>query len=81
MRVRILRLIFSCAALSLVVSGAGMCSTKPGPSGKAPALCGECLDLPSGTVCTAEGTVRNSCVAICRQIKIECNHACPCEKK
>lgn len=43
--------------------------------------CGECLDMPTGEVCTAEGeTVRNSCLAICRGKKIQCFQACPCPK-
>ena len=43
--------------------------------------CGECLDMPTGEVCTAEGeTIRNSCLAICRGKKIQCFQSCPCPK-
>jgi hypothetical protein len=40
--------------------------------------CGECLELPTGEVCTVRGTMRNSCLAICVGAKILCNGACPC---
>lgn len=43
--------------------------------------CGECLDLPTGEVCTAKGTVRNSCLAICLREKILCSNPCPCPSK
>lgn len=43
--------------------------------------CGECLDLPTGPVCTVQGTMRNSCLAICRSSKILCTGECPCEDK
>ncbi len=43
--------------------------------------CGECLNLNTGNVCTVEGTYYNSCLAICRQVKILCNGECPCPKK
>lgn len=43
--------------------------------------CGECLDLNTGRVCTVEGTYFNSCLAICRQVKILCNGECPCKTK
>lgn len=42
--------------------------------------CGECLDMPLGEVCTASGTKRNSCMAICGGVKILCFQACPCPK-
>ncbi len=42
--------------------------------------CGECLDLNTGNVCTVDGTYYNSCLAICRQVKILCNGKCPCPK-
>lgn len=43
--------------------------------------CGECLDLNTGRVCTVEGTYFNSCLAICKQVKILCNGECPCPTK
>jgi hypothetical protein len=43
--------------------------------------CGECLNLDTGRVCTIEGTYYNSCLAICKQVKILCNGECPCPKK
>ncbi|MEQ8353613.1 MAG: hypothetical protein RH862_19210 [Leptospiraceae bacterium] len=44
--------------------------------------CGECLDMPTGEVCTEQGdTLRNSCLAICRGYKIQCFQGCPCPKK
>ncbi len=43
--------------------------------------CGECLDLNTGRVCTVQGTYYNSCLAICKQVKILCNGECPCPAK
>ncbi len=43
--------------------------------------CGECLDLNTGRVCTVDGTYFNSCLAICKQVKILCNGECPCPAK
>ncbi|GIX41158.1 MAG: hypothetical protein KatS3mg129_0891 [Leptospiraceae bacterium] len=43
--------------------------------------CGECLNLNTGRVCTVEGTFYNSCLAICKQVKILCNGECPCPEK
>lgn len=42
--------------------------------------CGECLHLNTGNVCTVEGTYFNSCLAICKQVKILCEGQCPCKK-
>lgn len=42
--------------------------------------CGECLQLNTGNVCTVEGTYFNSCLAICKQVKILCEGKCPCKK-
>ncbi len=43
--------------------------------------CGECLHLHTGNVCTVEGTFYNSCLAICKQVKILCEGKCPCPSK
>ncbi|MFN3604459.1 MAG: hypothetical protein ACK4UJ_07095 [Leptonema sp. (in: bacteria)] len=43
--------------------------------------CGECLHLQTGSVCTVEGTYFNSCLAICKQIKILCEGDCPCKNE
>ncbi|MCS7205458.1 MAG: hypothetical protein NZ853_07160 [Leptospiraceae bacterium] len=43
--------------------------------------CGECLDLDTGRVCTTEGTYYNSCLAICKRVKILCDGECPCPVK
>jgi len=45
-----------------------------------PPRCGECLELPTGEVCTVQGTKKNSCLAICLGVKILCSGACPCPK-
>ncbi|MBE7440788.1 MAG: hypothetical protein HS115_20260 [Spirochaetales bacterium] len=54
------------------------CRPAPVRGPAARAECGECLDLPTGAVCTVSGTQQNSCLAICRGQKILCHHACPC---
>ncbi len=41
-------------------------------------LCGECLELPDARVCTEQGELRNSCMAICLGELIVCKGACPC---
>jgi len=43
--------------------------------------CGECLNLQTGKVCTVQGTFFNSCLAICKQVKILCQGECPCPTK
>lgn len=42
--------------------------------------CGECLFLDTGRVCTTRGTYYNSCLAICRRVKILCDGECPCRE-
>ena len=72
----------------LIILLIGLCKTPsdPGDSGTSVGsdpmeACGECLDLPTGDVCTSQGTVRNSCLAICKGYRIECNGSCPCPEK
>lgn len=43
--------------------------------------CGECIYLNTGNVCTVEGTYFNSCLAICKQVKILCEGKCPCKSE
>lgn len=68
--------------LLLAVGGCRGCQkekpVKPSADADIPPQCGECLDLPTGEVCTVDGTMRNSCLAICMRRKIICNVACPC---
>jgi hypothetical protein len=58
-----------------------MCQSKTGSGEDQPAMCGQCLDLPTGNVCTEKGTMKNNCMAICQGVKIECSGPCPCAKK
>lgn len=69
--------------LLLAMGGCKGCQKEgPGPiTEDIPPQCGECLDLPTGEVCTVDGTMRNSCLAICMRKKIVCNVACPCPHK
>lgn len=64
----------------LVCLGSGACSPAKNQSGNNGLAtgCGECLDMPTGEVCTPAGTRRNSCLAICEGIKINCFQSCPC---
>lgn len=75
--------LFTALALVFLLSLAG-CRSGNDPSSGLPDErdeCGECLDMPTGEVCTAEGeTIRNSCLAICRGKKIQCFQSCPCPK-
>tara|TARA_Y100001933_G_scaffold202006_1_gene203721 strand:- start:617 stop:868 length:252 start_codon:yes stop_codon:yes gene_type:complete len=60
------------------------CKTSKDPQGLPDErdACGECLDMPTGEVCTEQGeTLRNSCLAICRGYKIDCFQGCPCPEK
>ena len=70
-------------ALNLAVTAAhcrgGSPTARPASSpAEVPEQCGECLDYPTGQVCTARGTLRNSCLAICTRELILCKQACPC---
>tara|TARA_B100001939_G_scaffold105710_3_gene91399 strand:+ start:31598 stop:31849 length:252 start_codon:yes stop_codon:yes gene_type:complete len=74
---------FIALCLILVFSLAG-CKTARDPQGLPDErdACGECLDMPTGEVCTEQGeTLRNSCLAICRGYKIKCFQGCPCPKE
>ena len=43
------------------------------------ARCGYCLSQKNAPkVCTNLGTLLNACVAICKNVKVECYTACPC---
>lgn len=71
--------------LLAVLMGLGSCRGCQKEDGRKaddiPPQCGECLDLKTGEVCTQQGTMRNSCLAICMRQKILCSSACPCPEK
>lgn len=74
--------VLSLAFLLGFLSGCQGCQ-KPGESNSSnniPPECGECLYLQTGKVCTVQGTMQNSCLAICVSAKILCNGECPCPK-
>ena len=73
-RVAILAVVALIAALAF----AGGCRGCQQEGADIPPQCGECLELPTGEVCTVRGTMKNSCLAICVGAKIECNGPCPC---
>ncbi|MBU43656.1 MAG: hypothetical protein CMN76_10580 [Spirochaetaceae bacterium] len=80
MNVRILSVVFF-VTFSLVLGQCRSGKDASGPSGLPDERdeCGECLDMPTGEVCTEAGeTLRNSCLAICRGYKIKCFQSCPC---
>lgn len=73
-RVAILAVVALIAALAF----AGRCQGFQKEGADILPQCGECLELPTGEVCTVRGTMKNSCLAICLGAKIECHGPCPC---
>ena len=83
--------VFIVACLVFFAAGAcrlpvpqGPAQPDPGPTRShedIPERCGECLEFPTGEVCTPAGTKRNSCLAICENVAILCNGPCPCPEE
>lgn len=78
--IRPLQIVAFLIMLSTLNIGLGGCKSG-GKAAGGDGECGECLDIETAQVCTPDGTMRNACMAICREKLILCRQACPCPEK